>query len=202
MKTINENISYIPASSNPLSSDIVFITTENATWIFDVGSDIAVIEEINKLHGRKNIVLSHFHPDHTANISNVNYNKLYVSRHTAKYISGGTIVEDSYFDKSDNIQIKEIPSSHAKGCLCLIYKDYAFLGDAAYCKEKNGSHFYNVQALKAEIEFIEALNCKYACLSHDAKFIQERQILLKMHRSIYSKRIKNEPFIKVDDFFR
>lgn len=201
MKTINENISFIPASSNPLSSDVVFIKTENTTWIFDVGSSKEAPDEINLIQGKKNIVLSHFHPDHTANISKVNYDRLYISSHTSKYISGGTIVKTSYLDTDDNIQISEIPSSHAKGCLCLIYKDYAFLGDATYCKEKQGSHVYNVQTLKAEIEFIEALNCKYVCLSHDTKFIQEKQILLKMHKAIYSKRIKNEPFIKVDDFF-
>ena len=202
MKIIDENISYIPASLNPLSADVVFIKTENATWIYDTGSNEEALSEINAIQGAKNIVLSHFHPDHTANTTKVSFDKLYLSRQTSKYIHGGTIIESNFKDNDGGIEICPIPSSHAKGCLCLIYKDYAFLGDATYCKEKDGSRVYNVQQLKAEISFLEALQCKYVCLSHDEKFVHERLLLIKMHKSIYAKRSGNEPYVVVDNFFR
>lgn len=220
IKKIDENISYIPASMNPLSADVVLIKTENATWIFDTGSNDEAFAEISAVQDTKNIVLSHFHPDHTANVTRLEFDNLYMNRHTAKYfrnIADGThgdnsnssknkpcitIVDGTFKDESTGLKICTIPSSHAKGCLCLVYKDYAFLGDATYCKEKNGSRVYNVQQLKAEISFIESLQCRYVCLSHDEKFVHEKLMILKLLKSIYDKRTENEPFISVDGFFR
>lgn len=218
IKKIDENISYIPASMNPLSADVIFIKTENATWIFDAGSSDEAFDAISAVQGNKNIVISHFHPDHTANVTRLEFDNLFMSNHTAKYfrnIIDGThgdnsgnnkpdvkIVDGTFKDESTGLKICTIPSSHAKGCLCLAYKDYAFLGDATYCKEKNGSRVYNVQQLKAEISFIESLQCRYVCLSHDEKFVHEKLMILKLLKSIYDKRTENEPFISVDGFFR
>lgn len=222
IKKIDESISYIPASMNPLSADVAFIKTENATWIFDAGSSDEAFDAISAVQGKKNIVLSHFHPDHTANITKLETDKLYLfmSSHTAKYFRNfidGThcgnrdsdnnkpdvkIIDGTFKDESTGLKLCTNPSSHAKGCLCLVYKDYAFLGDATYCKEKNGSRVYNVQQLKAEISFIESLQCRYVCLSHDEKFVHEKLMILKLLKSIYDKRTENEPFISVDGFFR
>ncbi len=225
IKKIDESISYIPASMNPLSADVAFIKTENATWIFDAGSSDEAFDAISAVQGNKNIVLSHFHPDHTANVTRLETDKLYLfmSNHTARYFRnfidgthGGNsgisnsgnnkpdvkIVDGTFKDESTDLKICTIPSSHAKGCLCLVYKDYAFLGDATYCKEKNGSRVYNVQQLKAEISLIESLQCRYVCLSHDEKFVHEKLMILKLLKSIYDKRTENEPFISVDGFFR
>lgn len=225
IKKIDESISYIPASMNPLSADVAFIKTENATWIFDAGSSDEAFDAISAVHGKKNIVLSHFHPDHTANVTRLEFDNLFMSNHTARYFrnfidgthcgnvdnsnsdSGNNkpdvkIVDGTFKDESSGLKICTIPSSHAKGCLCLVYKDYAFLSDATYCKEKNGSRIYNVQQLKAEISFIESLQCRYVCLSHDEKFVHEKLMILKLLKSIYDKRTENEPFISVDGFFR
>lgn len=225
IKKIDESISYIPASMNPLSADVAFIKTENATWIFDAGSSDEAFDAISAVQGNKNIVLSHFHPDHTANITRLEFDNLFMSNYTARYfrdIIDGThcgnvdnsnsdsgnnkpdvkIVDGTFKDESTSIKIYTIPSSHAKGCLCLVYKDYAFLGDATYCKEKNSSRVYNVQQLKAEISFIESLQCRYVCLSHDEKFVHEKLMILKLLKSIYDKRTDKEPFISVDGFFR
>ncbi len=223
IKKIDENISYIPASMNPLSADVAFIKTENATWIFDAGSSDEAFDAISAVQGKKNIVLSHFHPDHTANVTRLEFDNLFMSNHTARYFRnfidgthGGNsgisnsdnnkpdvkIVDGTFKDESTGPKIYTIPSSHAKGCLCLVYKGYAFLGDATYCKEKNGLRVYNVQQLKAEISFIESLQCRYVCLSHDEKFVHEKLMILKLLKSIYDKRTENEPFISVDGFFR
>ena len=93
IKKIDESISYIPASMNPLSADVAFIKTENATWIFDAGSSDEAFDAISAVQGNKNIVLSHFHPDHTANVTRLEFDNLFMSNHTARYfrdITDGT----------------------------------------------------------------------------------------------------------------
>lgn len=203
MKQITENISYLPASTRPLSCDIVFIKTESATWIFDVGLSSQAAEEINKIPGPKNIVLSHFHPDHTGNLMKIDFDNLFVSQNTKKYTKQGTVVTEPliFSDSTGTITIQEMPSSHAKGCLCLSYQDYAFLGDGTYCKEKLLHHTYNVQLLKAEIDFLERLPCKYVCLSHDRNFVLHKESIILLHKQIYSSRKDNNPEIDVESFF-
>lgn len=199
---ISDCISYLPASSKPLSCDIVFIKTDKATWIFDVGLSKNAAELINKVQGPKNIVISHFHPDHTLNLVKVSYDNLYVSSNTKKYVFKGTVVKDCLvINENPQIKIMEFPSSHAKGCLCLVCQDYAFMGDGTYCKERIGNHTYNTQLLKAEIDFLEGLDCKYVCLDHDPNFIQERRALIALHKEIFARHKPGEPNISVEDFF-
>ena len=65
---INDKISYIKASENPLSADVGIINVCGATWLYDVGSN----EDITKLLcGEYNVVLSHFHTDHIGNIDKI-----------------------------------------------------------------------------------------------------------------------------------
>ena len=184
-----------------MSSDVVFIKTEKFNMDFDVGTSVESMNEINEIKGTKNIVLSHFHLDHIANIHKVNFDNLFVSANTKRYTSKGTIVKSKIVFENEQIEILEVPSSHAKGCLCLVFADYAFMGDSTYCKEVIGNHTYNVQLLKAEIDFLESLNCKYVCLSHDIHFVQSREKLIELHKSIYERRKATEPTISVEDFF-
>ncbi|MCQ2575158.1 MAG: MBL fold metallo-hydrolase [Treponema sp.] len=201
---ITPQISYLPASEKPLSCDIVFIKTEDKTWIFDVGMNDEAAEEINKIpEEQRIIVLSHFHPDHVMNLRRVKSGTIYVSKNTNKYIlfKGTVLEEGKTFDGNPQIKILEMPSSHAKGCLCLVCGDYAFLGDGAYCKPVKGMHFYNAQKLQEMIKFLEELDVKYFCLSHDVNFIQDKKAVLMLYRSIYARRQPNNPFINVEDYF-
>lgn len=199
---INENISYLPATHKPFTCDVIFIKTCKATWIFDVGMSKEQADYINSIEGPKNVVLSHFHPDHIFNLGKVDYDQLYVSANTRKYTFKGEIVKEPLiFEEDPEIRIYEMPSSHAKGCLCLVCGDYAFMGDGTYCKEKLHHHTYNTQLLKAEIDFLESLDCKYVCLDHDQHFIQERESLIRLHKDIYSRHKPGEPNISVEDFF-
>lgn len=199
---LNENIFYLPASDKPLSCDVVFIKTNETTWIFDVGSNKESSELINSVEGKKNIVISHFHPDHTFNLLKVNYDNLYVTKYTKKYTIKGTIVESvTKFDENPEITILELPSSHAKGCLCLVCGEYAFLGDGTYAKPKKGNHVYNAQLLKQMIDVLESLDVKYFCLSHDENFVQNKDAVIKLYKAIYSRRSENNPIISVEDFF-
>lgn len=198
---ITDNISYLPATRKPISCDVIFIRTKNATWIFDVGFTKEAAEEINKIEGVKNIVISHFHPDHVWNLRHVKYDNLYVSKNTKRYIFKGTVLtEDTDFEDGE-IKIINLPSSHAKGCLCLLSGDYAFMGDGTYAKERRGNHTYNAQLLKAEIEALEKIPCRYVCLDHDKNFIQKRSDLIVLHKEIYARRKEGNPVISVEDFF-
>lgn len=199
---LTENISYLPATHKPFSCDVVFIKTADATWIFDVGCSKTTAKIINEISGTKNIVLSHFHPDHTLNLLRISYTNLYVSKYTKKYTLKGTVIDsDIVFNTKPAISIILLPSSHTKGCLCLLCGDYAFMGDGTYAKERKGNHTYNAQILKEEIATLERIPSKYVCLSHDPRFVQERVDLIALHKQIYARRNLNNPIISVEDFF-
>lgn len=199
---LNEFISYLPATEKPLSCDVVFIKTDIATWIFDVGLNKEAVNEIKKIDGPKNIVISHFHPDHILNLINVSADNIYVSKNTKKYTIKGTVISgENTFDENPKISIIDFPSSHAKGCLCLVCGDYAFMGDGTYAKPKKGNHVYNAQLLQEMISTMEKIDCKYFCLSHDANFVQEKEVVLKLYRQIYQRRTPDNPLIDVEDFF-
>ena len=59
---INDRISYIEASEDPLSADIGIIEDSDSTWLYDVGNGE---KSICGLDSSYHVVLSHFHPDHT-----------------------------------------------------------------------------------------------------------------------------------------
>ena len=199
---ITPEISYLPSVETPLSSDVVFIKPEGSdtTWIFDTGTSSEAAQLINAVEGPKNIVISHFHPDHILNLIKVKYNRLYVSKYTKKYTRAGEVVDgDEAF--SDGIKIYQIPSSHSKGSLVLEYKDYAFLGDATYCKFRLSAREYNVQLLEQMIKKLEEIQAPNFCLSHDKAFVQPKESVLRIYRKILSRRQAGNPTINVNDFF-
>lgn len=196
---ITDTISYLPSSRNPISCEIIFIRDGDTTWIFDTGMTKEGADAINAVPGKKNIVISHWHPDHTWNLRHVTWDNLYVSSHTRRYTWKGTVISsDTTFG---NVTIMPLPSSHAKGCLCLVYGDYAFMGDGTYSKEKKGNHTYNVQLLQAEIAVLEKIPARYVGLDHDPRFIQERSDLITLHKQIFARKQEGNPTISVEDFF-
>ena len=196
---ITDDISYLPASTAPLSCDVVFIKSSGCTWIFDVGACPDAACAINGISGKKNIVISHFHQDHTGNLPLVSYDNLFVSGYTEKHVHAGTVISDQAF--FDDVKVFPMPSSHAKGCLALVHGDYAFLGDGAFCKYKGNSRLYNVQILNDMISFMENLPCKYFALDHEKKFIQQKEMMIAIYKKIYSNRKQGEPYINVNGFF-
>lgn len=200
LKTITENICFLPASENPLSSDVVFIKENNENWIFDTGHTDQARDLIEDLNGKKNIVISHFHEDHTYNLNRITYDNLYLSSWTFKKVHKGTIIENQMIINED-FRILTIPSSHEKGCLIIEYKDYAFMGDALYARPKILHHTYNAQLLKGMIECLEGLKAKYFCLSHAGNFIQNRESVIRLYKDIYKRHKAGNPVIDVEDFF-
>ena len=213
---LTQNISYIPSSTKPFSCDVVFIKGQKFTWIFDCGTTKEIADEINRIQTPKNIVISHFHPDHILNLARVNYDNLYVSKYTKKYTFKGTVLESDFFaqdfldttskkenldNQKNQIKIFHLPSSHAKGCLCLACGDYCFMGDGTYAKELIGNHYYNAQLLLQMINVMEKIDVKYFCLSHDKNFVQNKETVLALYKDIYKRRQEGNPKISVEDFF-
>ena len=199
---LTPEISYLPSVESPISSDVVFIKPQGSdtTWIFDTGTCGEAAEFINAVDGKKNIVISHFHPDHILNLLKVKYDKLYVTKYTKKYTRAGEIVDGELLFP-DGIKISQIPSSHSKGALILEYKDYAFLGDATYCHFRLTAREYNVQLLEQMIKKMEEITAPNFCLSHDKGFVQPKESVLRIYRKILARRKNGSPTINVNDFF-
>lgn len=191
--TINERIGYIEASDNPLSADIGVIRDGVDAWLYDVGNGE---KNLSGLTGDYHIVLSHFHADHTGNIGRVGAKSLYVSKETYAHVHQGTIVQRDM--RLGDMHIFPLPSSHAKGCLGLeVGESYAFVGDALYCRAKDGFFLYNAQLLKDEITVLSALRSPYLLVSHCKGLIRKKADVLDELHAIYALREKDAPEIKI-----
>lgn len=197
---INEKISYIEGTGNPLSADIGIVKNVNTSWLYDVGNGEDSISELN---GDYNVVLSHFHPDHIGNISRIHVKNLYLSKETYEYIPKETVEACSIHIVTEpinigNLHIFPLPTSHAKGSLGLeIDGTYAFVGDALYCKAKNNTYVYNVQLLKAEIEVLKNLSSPFFLVSHFKGLIRKRADILKELETIYAMRTNESSEISI-----
>ena len=65
---INDYMSYLPATEDPLSADVGIVYTKAGTFFFDAGSSQEAFDLIENTEGVRHIVISHFHTDHAANI--------------------------------------------------------------------------------------------------------------------------------------
>ena len=190
---INEKISYIECSDDPLSADIGIIRNGDAVWLYDVGSDERAISELT---GNYNVVLSHFHQDHTGNIGKLNIKEAFVSHETKRHVQMGTVADrDIYID---NLHIFPLPSSHCKGCLGLeVDETYAFVGDALYSKFRDGYYILNAQLVKEEIAVLKKLKAPYLLVSHFKGMVRRRNEVIAELEELYHYRDKNSSEIKV-----
>ena len=198
---ITDNISYIEAVTNPLSADVVIVQAEDVIWLYDVGSHPLIpslIRGINTDNKDINVVLSHFHPDHIANLENIEYKNVYQGRYTYKYTHTGMVVENAiYFnDKKTRLGILPFPSIHAKGSLAMLVNNrYLFVGDALYPKTKASDKMYNVSILNEQINLLKSLDISYIMLSHRKPFAMKKEVVIMWLLDIYNKRNKNDAFI-------
>ena len=196
---INDRILYVESEKEPIASDSYIIKGHDSTWIYDVSSSDAAYREIEAIEGKKNIVISHFHPDHLGNISRINLDEatLYVSKQTYKYSNLGNIVEENMtIDDGQKFRIFRLPSSHAKGCLGLeVGNEFAFVGDAIYPMQKDNHKVYNIQLLKEQIEIIEELNANKIFISHAKKPFVRQEVVVAFLKKVYAKRSSDSNFI-------
>lgn len=190
---INEKISYIECSDDPLSADIGIIRNGDAVWLYDVGSDERAISELT---GNYNVVLSHFHQDHTGNIGKLNIKEAFVSSETKRHVQMGTVADKDIY--IGNLHIFPLPSSHCRGCLGLeVDETYAFIGDALYSKFRDGYYIFNTQLVKEEIAVLQNLKALYLLVSHFGGLVRRRDEVIAELTELYNCRDKNSSEIKV-----
>ena len=190
---INEKISYIECSDDPLSADIGIIRDGDAVWLYDVGSDERAISELT---GNYNVVLSHFHQDHTGNIGKLNIKEAFVSPETKRHVQMGTVAEKDIY--VGNLHIFPLPSSHCKGCLGLeVEETYAFVGDALYSKFRDGYYIFNAQLVKDAIAVLKKLKAPYLLVSHFKGLVRCRDEVIAELTELYQHRGNNSQEIKV-----
>lgn len=219
--SINDRISRIIASREPLSSDVIIVKGNERTYIYDVGRAKENLAYFNTYDGEMQVILSHFHQDHvwwltkhkvtdsnmipgddlSLNYDRPPFTKIYGGDHTAKYVDELTVVKEPLVIMDGvKIEIMPIPSSHAKGSLMMVVDDeYAFVGDACYETTKNGITGFNAQLLKAQIEVLKKIKARTICLSHDRAFFRPTKLMIRFLEAVYEKRKPGETFIAVNN---
>lgn len=184
IQQISDKISYIPATEDPLSADIGIIREGGQTWLYDVGDGAAAIDGLT---GIFQVVLSHFHQDHTGNLQKLHIQNLYVSGETQRHTGIGTVVNgDLYFGA---LHLFPLPSSHCKGCLGLeVEGRYAFVGDALYCKTKNGAYTFSVQLVHDLLAVLKKLTAPDLLVSHFPGMIRPRAEVIAEFETLYAMR--------------
>lgn len=196
LQRISDRISYLPATDAPLSSDIGVIRTEERLWLYDVGSTPAAAAVLNAMTGEKHVVLSHFHADHSANLPQIERQALFGGAYTCKKFGGTAVTEPRRF--ADGVTLFPLPSSHAKGCVGLAYRDYAFVGDALYPMYRGDRAVYNAGQVQALCAALEQLSAEHLLVSHRKPLVQSRAAVLVWLRQLYRSRVGNEPYIDAE----
>ncbi len=193
MIKINDYISKIVCSDNPLSADVYIIKGDKHTYIVDVGSNEEALENLKSITNKK-IIITHFHADHMGNLKALapENNDLYVGDYTAKYYGGGTVVKEPvHIEDGVVIDIFPLPSSHAKGCLTiLVNKKLILLGDGCYSNIKG----YNVSVTFDMIKVLKNIDFTTAIKSHDDTLYTKDELITELG-TIYSKKEKDKPYI-------
>ena len=212
--SINEYISYIPASKGPLSADVVIVEGEEYLYLFDVGNNEAVAEYLDALPKKKKVILSHFHADHIGSIGRIKFETVYAGPIMGKYYQYfvpnyekgkeeekyQTVTEAVRIRDGIELEIHSMPSSHSKGSLLLqVNGEYILAGDGLYSRTKEGNAVYNVQLLKEQIRLLQELTGDKLFLSHEKRPVKAKKSMIKFLERIYARREKNNPYIRIDN---
>lgn len=201
MINLSQQISYWPASSEPLCADIFIYEGREGIWLFDLGYGQAALERIRALPGPFQAVISHFHQDHMGNLPELEPAGLWLGRYTLRHAgrhSGLARVVSETVEPEPGLKLFPIPSIHAKGCVGMQAGEYALLGDATYCAKIHGRVGFNSTLLYDTIRTLEALSASKFVLSHGEPVVREREDVLGELRDAYSSRVQGEPYIFLD----
>ena len=195
MISLAHNISYIPPLDEPLSANVVLIEGAEYLWVYDVGSTPDAVSVIKSYGKPVRAILSHFHPDHIANLEKLDCDEVYQCKNTYGYTHRGRIIEKEELIEDGELRLRLFPvsSCHAKGSLSLEVDDtWCFLGDAAYATRKNGSTVYNTGQLLELIRILENTGASYFLMSHHDPFLQKREEVLGWLKEIAAGRHPGE----------
>lgn len=194
-RKIADSIYYFPATESPLSADVGIIQCAEGVWLYDVGSSDEAASAIEVITGNKNVILSHFHPDHAGNTDRVSCDMLYAGKFTCERLGGIGIPVEAHMYFENGVHLFPLPSCHAKGCLGLEYGAYAFLGDAVYATNKDGRTAYNAGLLKELIAVLKSLEASWFLVSHSVPFVKQKTEVIAELEEIYALRSPREPYI-------
>ena len=166
MKKIGERITYLPASSDPLSADVYFIHGDQFCYIYDVGNNPQALEQIQGIDKEKVVILSHYHKDHTGNISDIHCRELYVGQLTRETIGKGTVVEDSLTIRDGvKIVIMPCPSPHVDGSLIVnVDSKYTLIADLYFTRPP----FDREKAMQM-LDTLAGMDTEFFVVSHQEK---------------------------------
>lgn len=163
MNHLAPRIRQIPATENPLSADVFIIEGDTRCYVFDVGSNDEAFSAIAALDKPLTVILSHFHRDHTANMSRLTPEKVLAGARTCKYVDNATLV-DAPLTIRDGVEIVVQPcvSPHAPGCLiATVDGEYTFIGDLHYARPGTGQG-----EAKGMLNALKTLDTRYFVVSH------------------------------------
>ena len=201
IKNIEENMKYILPSENPLSANVIIVEGKENIWLYDVGNNDKIPDIIRNMNTEEkniNVVLSHFHPDHTGNINKIQCGNIYLGKNTFKYIKSGIVVDDELNITDGDIKIKILPvwSSHAKGSVLMeVNEKYCFLGDCVYPASKGNESVYNAGVLLEEIKTLKKIKAPLFLVSHREPFVEKKEDVIGRLEKIYEKRQKGQQYI-------
>ena len=197
LRALTERIFWLPASDRPLSSDVGIIRGDRCDWVFDAGSSDEAAALISALRPERNLVISHFHADHTANLRRVSWSELYCGSYTAQKLQLGTAVQaPAAFLDGAELTVFPLPSTHSKGAVGLaVGEDYAFLGDAVYGAEVQGREAYNANLLSQMLAVLEPLNVRWFLLSHDPVFSRPKAEVISGLKALYRTRRPGDAYV-------
>lgn len=177
MIRLTPKIRQIPAVADPLSADVFIIEGDTRYYVFDVGCNDEAFQAISALNKPVTVILSHFHRDHTGNMSRLSPADTLAGARTMKYISGGTLV-DAPVTIRDGVEIIVQPcvSPHAPGCLiATVDGEYTFIGDLHYAHPGTGQG-----EAKGMLNVLKTLGTRYFVPSHlEGNPLVEREVLLR-----------------------
>ena len=179
MNVIGTKIKYLPATDEPLSADVYYITGDKYCYIYDVGNSEISLQHINQTVKEKVVILSHYHKDHTGNIDEIQYHNLYVGKKTQEVIGKGTVIVDT-LTIHDGVKIDVIPcpSPHTEGSLIVtVDNEYTLIADLYFQRPP----FDKENAAKM-LESLNNVNTKYFVVSHQKsdKIIPKAKLIAEL----------------------
>lgn len=140
LEQIAPRIWRVPPEEEPLSSDAFIIEGDERYYVYDVGASEAAFAAIAALDKPVTAILSHFHRDHTANLSRLTPADTLVGARTRKQLGLGTLVDAPLIIR-DGVEIVVQPcvSPHAPGCLiATVNGTHTLIGDLHYARPGKG----------------------------------------------------------------